>query len=107
MDIKVQPESDSARITLVGPFDAAATKEARDIFSSLLDDGKRDFIIDLDGVEFIDSSGLGVLVGFLKKVRIGEGNLRLHGVRKPIMKIFELTHLDRVFEYTNPGDVKS
>lgn len=101
MNITVEKAAEKAVITLNGPFDAAATKEAREIFSSLLDEGKREFVIDLEDVDFIDSSGLGALVGFLKKVRIGEGNLKLRGVKRPIQKIFELTHLDRVFEYVD------
>ena len=102
MDIKVVPHTEQdADIIMAGPLDAAATRDARSTFSSLLDEGKRNFIIDLGAVDFIDSSGLGALVGFLKKVRIGEGSVRLRNGRRPIQKIFELTHLDRVFDYAD------
>lgn len=97
MKIEISEDGDKTVIALHGAFDAAASKEARETFSSLLAQGKRNFLVQLNHVDFIDSSGLGALVGFFKKVRLGEGDMRLSGVQKPIQKIFELTHLDRVF----------
>lgn len=90
-------------IALNGSFDAAASREARELFNSLLAQGNKEFIVDLSGVDFIDSSGLGALVGFFKKVRVGEGDLKLSGPREPIRKILELTHLDKVFAII-PGE---
>ncbi len=52
--------------------------------------------IDLTKVDFMDSSGLGVLVSLLKKVR-PEGNLVLYGLRPSVAEILRLTHLDAVF----------
>ncbi|MEO0812110.1 MAG: STAS domain-containing protein [Myxococcota bacterium] len=97
MQINVKEEENHTVVEMFGALDAAASREAREVFTSLLEQGKKEFVIDLTGVDFIDSSGLGALVGFFKKVRIGEGDVKLAGLRQPIMKIFELTHLDRVF----------
>jgi len=49
-------------------------------------------------VEFIDSSGLAAFVRLFKRVRIGEGDVRLCGLRPEVFKIFELTRLNRVFD---------
>ena len=55
MDIKVVPHTEQdADIIMAGPLDAAATRDARSTFSSLLDEGKRNFIIDLGDGDFID-----------------------------------------------------
>lgn len=54
-------------------------------------------IIDLSGVSFVDSSGLGALVALLKRVG-PSGSLVLAGVQPPVAKLLALTRLDRVFE---------
>lgn len=59
--------------------------------------GKHPFIVlDLSRVNFIDSSGLGAIVAALKSVK-AEGELVLCGARQPVMRLFKLTHMDKVF----------
>lgn len=60
--------------------------------------GENQFVIDLTGVPFMDSSGIAALVNLFKRIRIGAGDVKLCGIREEIMKIFSLTRLDRVFE---------
>lgn len=54
-------------------------------------------VVDLDQVGFIDSSGLGVLVGALRRTREAGGDLRIVSARPSVEKIFHITGLDRVF----------
>ena len=61
--------------------------------------GARQFVIDLTLVDFIDSSGLAVLVSGMKRARAEGGNLKLVGVQPNVMRVFELTLLDRVFSF--------
>ncbi|MRR11116.1 anti-sigma factor antagonist, partial [bacterium] len=56
-----------------------------------------DILVDLDEVGFIDSSGLGVLVGGMRRVKERSGSLRLVCTRENILKIFRITGLDKVF----------
>jgi anti-sigma B factor antagonist len=53
--------------------------------------------VDLDGVDFIDSTGLGVLIGALKRVRTHDGDLALVCSEPRILKVFEITGLLTVF----------
>jgi len=55
----------------------------------------RELLIDL--VEFLDSTGLGVLVGGLKRVRAHDGSLDLVCTQERILKIFRITGLTKVF----------
>ncbi|MBZ0298031.1 MAG: STAS domain-containing protein [Anaerolineae bacterium] len=55
-------------------------------------------VINLDGVNFIDSSGLAVLVTGVKRCRQNKGELRLCNVQQNVKVIFELTRLDSVFD---------
>lgn len=55
-------------------------------------------VINLDAVEFIDSSGLAALVKVLKRCRENKGNLALCNVQQAVTIIFELTNLNKAFE---------
>ncbi len=88
-------------VTVVTPPDALAAETVGD-FQARVDDlvraGARYFVIDLGRVTFVDGSGLAALVQLYKRVRIGEGDVRLAAVAPALMKIFELTRLSRVFQ---------
>jgi anti-sigma B factor antagonist len=66
---------------------------------TLLQDGSNELMIDLSGVDFIDSSGLAVLVSGLKRTHSQDGSLALAGVKPNVMEVFKLTLLDRVFKF--------
>jgi anti-sigma B factor antagonist len=60
-------------------------------------EGSTRIVVDLDGVDFLDSTGLGVLVGALKRVRSNDGELSLVCTQPRIRKVFEVTGLTKVF----------
>ena len=60
--------------------------------------------MNLDGVDFLDSTGLGVLVGALKRVRSNDGDLYLVCTQPRIRKVFEVTGLTKVFSLFDTVD---
>jgi len=58
----------------------------------------KNIIIDATDLQYIDSTGLGVLVSSLKKVQEDDGCIKIIGLKKHIYKIFALTSLDKIFE---------
>lgn len=90
---------DEAGFTVVAPsgevdvFTAPALDEALEPLTS---QPSPQVIVDLTGVDFLDSSGLGVLVKALKRVRDHEGTLRLVVTSDRIAKVFKVTGLDAV-----------
>lgn len=60
-------------------------------------------VVDMGAVEFIDSTGLGVLVGALKRARLEGGDLALVNVQPLVMRIFTVTGLNKVFAAPVPG----
>ena len=69
----------------------------RDRIADLLDSGQHQLVIDLGGVEFLDSTGLGVLVAGLNRAREVGGSLSLVCPQERVLKLFRITGLDEVF----------
>jgi anti-sigma B factor antagonist len=65
--------------------------------TSTVSDGSYHIVVDLEKVDFLDSTGLGVLVGGLKRVRNHDGSLQLVCTQEKILKIFRITGLTKVF----------
>jgi len=58
----------------------------------------RDIVVDLSGVDFLDSAGVGVLVGLFKHARLRGGRARFCGLTPGVRLVLELIQLDRIFE---------
>jgi len=91
-------EADGTTIVAVGgEIDVYTAPKLRDKISELVATGSYDIVVDMHEVEFLDSTGLGVLVGGLKKVRAHDGSLRLVCNQDRLLKIFRITGLAKVF----------
>ncbi len=85
--------------------DAHNSNDLKDELKSLFEAGKKNVLIDLRDVRFIDSSGLGALVSGLKNAISHQGNLKLSSLQPQVKSMFELTRLHRVFDiYSNTED---
>jgi anti-sigma B factor antagonist len=84
-------------VAVSGEVDVATAPRLREQLIALVTDGHYRIVVDLDAVEFIDSTGLGVLVGALKRVRTLDGDMALVCNYPRIRKGFEITGLTRVF----------
>ena len=60
--------------------------------------GQADFVIDFGEADYIDSSGLGVLVSLSKHIRDEGGRLKLAGLNEDLRRLFALTRLDSLFD---------
>lgn len=77
-------------------LDASRAPAFKSELSSLIDDFDGKIVIDLSSVDFIDSSGLGVLVSAMKQVG-SRGTIALACMSATVKKLFSLTRMDRVF----------
>ena len=84
-------------VAVGGEIDVYTAPKLRDKITELVGAGVYDIVIDLEAVEFLDSTGLGVIVGGLKKVRAHDGSLRLVCTQDRLLKIFRITGLAKVF----------
>ena len=91
-------EADGKTIVAVGgEIDVYTAPKLRDKITELVAGGAYDLVVDMQEVEFLDSTGLGVLVGGLKKVRAHNGSLQLVCNQDRLLKIFRITGLAKVF----------
>ena len=98
-------EVDGTTIVAVGgEIDVYTAPKLRDRITELVADGVYTIVIDMEAVEFLDSTGLGVLVGGLKKVRAHDGSLELICTQDRLLKIFRITGLAKVFVIHDSAD---
>lgn len=84
-------------LELHGEIDLSTAAVFKETAYRVIESGKTDLIIDLNGLEFMDSTGLGVLVAALKKTSTEGGRICLICERRNILKVFAITGLDKVF----------
>ncbi len=85
-----------------GEIDVATSPALRAEIGTLIDGGAQKIVLDLHEMSFIDSSGLGVLVGALKRLReLGREDLTLLGLQGPAQRVFEITGLTQLFPITD------
>jgi anti-sigma B factor antagonist len=97
LDLNVRREGDHSVLEVAGEIDVYTAPKLREKLIELVNEGSYHLIVDLEKVDFLDSTGLGVLVGGLKRVRNHEGSLELVCTQEKILKIFRITGLTKVF----------
>jgi anti-anti-sigma factor len=85
-------------LELAGILDGIRGNELRREVSEILANGTDILLLDLKGVKFIDSSGLGALVSAMQMVRNANGKLFVCSVSDQVRMLFELTKMDRIFK---------
>lgn len=89
--------SDCALIRVAGEIDVYSAPQLRETILGLIGTGVSHVIADLRAVEFLDSTGLGAIVGGHKRLRTNEGSLVLAASPDRIVRLFRITGLDRAF----------
>jgi anti-sigma B factor antagonist len=84
-------------LEVAGEVDVYTAPTLRDRITDLLDAGQRRLVVNLSTVEFIDSTGLGVLVGALNRAKELGGSLDLVCPQERVLKLLRITGLDDVF----------
>jgi anti-sigma B factor antagonist len=97
LSLATRTQGDRTVVAVTGEIDVYTAPKLREQIVALVDEGQYHLVIDMSGVEFLDSTGLGVLVGGLKRVRAHDGSLALVCDEERILKIFRITGLTKVF----------
>jgi len=98
MEIIEKMSGNIAILKLKGRLDAASAKDVKDKVASFACEKKVNLVIDMGEIDFIDSSGLGVLVASLRSANKAGGDIKISSLQDQVRTIFELTRLHRLFE---------
>lgn len=99
IDIKVETRKSGgwAVVDVEGEVDVFTAPKLREQIIALLTGGSDRMVVNLEKVGFMDSTGLGVLVGGLKRVKEKEGTLALAGAHGTVLRVLNVTGLNSVF----------
>lgn len=99
MDFAIEKKFDGTcwQVMLSGEVDIFNSTELKTQLTQLMDKEVADIHIDCTKLEYIDSTGLGAMVGVLKNINTHGKEMHLSAVKSNILKLFRITNLDKVF----------
>lgn len=104
MDIIEKAMGNVCIVKLIGRLDASCSSELKDKVTAMLDENKKNILIDLGGIDFIDSSGLGMLVNCMGSVTKTGGLFKISSLKEHPKSLLQMTRLDRVFDIFDDRD---
>lgn len=81
----------------VGEVDIYTSPKMKEVLTDSLKEKDVDILMDCDELEYVDSTGLGVLISVLKRVRESGNDIIIVNLKPNIRKLFDITGLDKVF----------
>ncbi|MEY2567082.1 MAG: anti-sigma factor antagonist [Actinomycetota bacterium] len=100
LQLEVHDDGAIATVRLIGELDISTAERVRNCFGEVFASGRRRLVVDLSQLDFIDSTGLGVMVAALKRFRSDGGEMTVADPAPRVRKVFELTRLDTEFSMT-------
>jgi len=97
VDKSYNEEKESWVLKPQGEIDIYTAPKFKEILLNVIESKESDIIIDGEKLEYIDSTGLGVLISGLKKLKKTDKNIMIINLRPNIVKLFEITGLNKVF----------
>jgi anti-sigma B factor antagonist len=98
MDINTRIDGNVAIIDLSGRLDLASANQLKDASRKYFQKDNCKLILNMDKVDFINSSGLGALVSILKEVRNHKGEMKISNLAEYVREIFDITQLSSIFD---------
>lgn len=84
-------------VGLEGEVDIYTAGELKEFFIKIIEEKKEDIKIDAEKLEYIDSTGLGILIGVLKRLKKEDKNIIIANIRPNVKKLLNITGLDKIF----------
>ena len=105
--MNIERREDFGILTLVleGRVDSVGAGELESVLDEVLEQGKYRIVLDMSGVQYINSAGLRTLADAVTRARNHGGDLRLAALTPRVARVFKIIGFDRVFdEYLTPED---
>lgn len=87
----------NTKVSVCGEIDIYSARQFKENLYRIVDKSENDIIVDLGELKYIDSTGLGIFVGALKKARLNGRNIHIENTKDNIKKLFTITGLDKLF----------
>ena len=104
MEIKLKKYSSTYIIEVVGDMDLYSAFELKNVVTKMLAKDIKNYVVDLAKVDYIDSSGIGVLIHIYSNIKKLNRNLKIANVHGSVEKVIKLTKLSQYFPIV--GSVK-
>ncbi len=104
MDFSYEIRDSYAEVKADGRLNMISAPRLREFVGEVIAAGSNRIAVNLDKTAFIDSSGLGALIGCLKAARQAGGDLRIAAVQPQVKMVLELTSMDTVFTSYASGE---
>lgn len=105
LEVSISRTGNIPIVALSGDIDTYTCAKLREAIVDLINEGDLRVVINMSNVNYIDSSGLGTLVGGLRRVNEKNGELAISSATPQLLKVFNITGLSRVFDiFENEGD---
>ena len=98
MNIQKRIAGDITILCLDGRLDLTSASALKEASKDVLSNNTKKMVLNLDRVDFINSSGLGTLVSILKEVRNSQGTMKLTNLAPYVKEIFDITQLSNIFD---------
>ena len=98
IESKLNNENDFWNISLKGELEVSTADKLKEYLHNLADEKILDMKINLDKLDYIDSTGLGVMIGVLKKLKTDNKEIHILNPKSNVKKIFTITGLDKIFK---------
>ncbi len=97
LTVREEVYADYVKVTLTGEIDIYTAQTLKEKLYNIVETNQTDIRIECSGLNYIDSTGLGIFVGALKKTRLYGKNIYLDRLKDNIRKLFVITGLDKLF----------
>ena len=94
----IDTKNDFWEVSLAGELDVSTADELKKSLHKLVDEKNIDMKLNLENLDYIDSTGLGVMLGILKRLKIENKEVYIEKPKNNVRKIFNITGLDKVFK---------
>lgn len=101
-DVTIETTAHAATLRLIGELDAAAAPDLRDQIVQLISEGRPRLVFECSQLGFIDSTGLGVLIGARARALAANGSVELMGVSAATRRLLVVTGIDGLFPERAP-----
>lgn len=97
LEVTTEKAGEAAVVRIRGEVDLRSSPELREALLKLLEERPQRIVVDLGGVGYMDSSGVGTLVELKRRLDRGGGGVVLAALQPRVRSVFEVTRLDRFF----------